>query len=172
MDTRVTADGTLIRRYALALTPARQGQAMRPRLRQPRVPPLSGDPGSHGSAAAHAFTIADSIGGTGSQPAEGRLSANLVVFAEFPSETDGRPAVRKVLLADAPGTRSGSFRLTPADGAFRTEVILDDAGPMLHDRLQFDATSSAWGGITSGGVLAAIALPHLLIWQKPITPGS
>ncbi|MDX6420683.1 MAG: hypothetical protein QOG28_5303 [Trebonia sp.] len=23
-----------------------------------------------------------------------------------------------------------------------------------------------------GGVLAAIALPHLLIWQKPITPGS
>jgi hypothetical protein len=30
MDTRVAAGGTLIRRYALALTPARQGQAMRP----------------------------------------------------------------------------------------------------------------------------------------------
>jgi hypothetical protein len=34
MDTRVAAGGTLIRRYVLALT--RQGQALRPRLQQPR----------------------------------------------------------------------------------------------------------------------------------------
>jgi hypothetical protein len=41
------------------------------------VPPLSGGPDIHGSAAAHTFTIADSVAGTGPQPAEGRLSANL-----------------------------------------------------------------------------------------------
>ena len=34
MDTRVAADGTLIRRYALALP--RQGQALKLRLWQPR----------------------------------------------------------------------------------------------------------------------------------------
>src|SRR6202044_811409 len=42
---------------------APEGQAMRPRVTAASVPPLSGGPGSHGSAAAaHAFTIADSVG--------------------------------------------------------------------------------------------------------------
>jgi hypothetical protein len=75
MDTRVAAGGTLIRRYALALTPA--GAGIEAAVTAASVPPLSGGPDIHGSGAAHAFTIADSVGGTGSQPAEGRLSANL-----------------------------------------------------------------------------------------------
>src|SRR6266516_3260900 len=75
MDTRVAAGGTLIRRYALALTPA--GAGIEATVTAAPVPPLSGGPGSHGSQAAHAFTIADGVGGTSSKPAEGRLSANL-----------------------------------------------------------------------------------------------
>jgi hypothetical protein len=69
MDTRVAAGETLIRRYALALTPA--GAGVEAAVTAASVPPLSGGPDIHGSAAAHAFTIADSVGGTGSQPAEG-----------------------------------------------------------------------------------------------------
>ncbi len=59
MDTRVAAGGTLIRRYALALTPA--GAGIEAAVTAASVPPLSGGPGSHGSQAAHAFTIADSV---------------------------------------------------------------------------------------------------------------
>lgn len=70
MDTRVAAGGTPIRRYALALTPT--GAGIEAAVTAASVPPLSGGPGNHGSEAAHAFTIADSVGGTGSQPAEGR----------------------------------------------------------------------------------------------------
>jgi hypothetical protein len=65
---RVAADGTPIRRYALALTPA--GAGIEAAVTAASVPPLSGGPDIHGSGAAHAFTIADSVGGTGSQPAE------------------------------------------------------------------------------------------------------
>ena len=75
MDTRVAAGGTLIRRYTLALTPA--GAGVEAAVTAASVPPLSGGPGNHGSEAAHAFTIADSVAEPGSQPAEGRLPANL-----------------------------------------------------------------------------------------------
>ena len=71
----MAAGGTLIRRYVLALTPA--GAGIEAAVTAASVPPLSGGPGNHDSAAAHAFTIADNVGGTGSQPAEGRLSASL-----------------------------------------------------------------------------------------------
>jgi hypothetical protein len=74
MDTRVAAGGTLIRRYALALTPT--GAGIEAAVTAASVPPLSGGPGSHGGEAAHVFTLAGSVGGTGSQPAEGRLPAN------------------------------------------------------------------------------------------------
>jgi hypothetical protein len=73
MGTRVAAGGTLIRRYALALTPA--GAGIEAAVAAASVPPLSGGTGSHGSEAAHAFTIVRSVGGSGSQPAEGRLPA-------------------------------------------------------------------------------------------------
>jgi hypothetical protein len=67
MDTRVTAGGTLIRRYALALTPT--GAGIEAAVTAASVPPLSGGPGNHGSQAAHAFTIADSV----AEPADSRL---------------------------------------------------------------------------------------------------
>ena len=73
MGTRVAVGGTLIRRYALALTPA--GAGIEAAVAAASVPPLSGGTGSHGSEAAHAFTIVRSVGGSGSQPAEGRLPA-------------------------------------------------------------------------------------------------
>ena len=57
-ETRVTADRTLIRRYVLALPPAGAGNEAA--VTAASVPPLSGGPGSHGSAAAHAITIARS----------------------------------------------------------------------------------------------------------------
>jgi len=60
-DTRVTAGRTLIRRYVLALPPAGAGNEAA--VTAASVPPLSGGPGSHGGAAAHALTIADSAGG-------------------------------------------------------------------------------------------------------------
>ncbi len=62
----MAAGGTPIRRYALALTPAGAGNEAA--VTAASVPPLSGGPGSHGSGATHAFTIADSVGGTGSSP--------------------------------------------------------------------------------------------------------
>jgi hypothetical protein len=68
MTPLIRQDGPAAREYARdgrpdtdpAVRPgtAPAGQAMRPRLRRPRVPPLSGGTGSHGSGAAHAFTIA------------------------------------------------------------------------------------------------------------------
>lgn len=61
MDTRVAAGGTLIRRYALALTPARG--RLEAALTAASIPPLSGGPSSHGSAAAHALIVATSLGG-------------------------------------------------------------------------------------------------------------
>ena len=64
--------GTLIRRYALALTPA--GAGIEAAVAAASVPPLSGGTGSHGSEAAHAFTI---VGASA-------------------EEADGRPAVPKV----------------------------------------------------------------------------
>jgi hypothetical protein len=70
MDARVAAGGTLIRRYALALTPA--GADIEAAVTAASAP-LSGGPGNHGSETAHAFTIADNVGGTGSQPAEGPI---------------------------------------------------------------------------------------------------
>jgi hypothetical protein len=75
MDTRVAAGGTLIRRYALALTPA--GAGIEAAVTAASVPPLSGGPDIQGSAAAHAFTIADSVGGTSSQPAAIELEPNV-----------------------------------------------------------------------------------------------
>src|ERR1700728_4206302 len=61
-DTGVTAGRTLIRRYVLALPP--RGAGNEAVVTAASVPPLSGGPGGHGSAAAaHAFTIADSGGG-------------------------------------------------------------------------------------------------------------
>jgi hypothetical protein len=54
----VTAGRTLIRRYVLALTPAGAGNEAA--VTATSVPPLSGGLRSHGSAAAHTFTIADS----------------------------------------------------------------------------------------------------------------
>ena len=49
------------RRYVLALTPAGAGNEAA--VTAASAPPLSGGPGSHGGTAAHAFTIADSVGG-------------------------------------------------------------------------------------------------------------
>ena len=61
MDTRVAAGGTLIRRYALALTTA--GAGIEAAVTAASGPPLSGGPDIHGSAAAaHGFTIDDSVG--------------------------------------------------------------------------------------------------------------
>ena len=51
----MTAGWTLIRRYVLALP--RQGAGNEAAVTATSVPPLSGGPGSHGSAAAHAFTL-------------------------------------------------------------------------------------------------------------------
>src|SRR6266700_2658256 len=59
-NTRVTAGRTLIRRYVLALPPAGAGNEAA--VTAASVPPLSGGPGSHGSEATHALTIADSVG--------------------------------------------------------------------------------------------------------------
>jgi hypothetical protein len=64
----VAAGRTLIRRYALALTPAGVGNEAA--VTATAVPPLSGGPGEHDSEATHALTIANS-GGVGSRPAEG-----------------------------------------------------------------------------------------------------
>jgi hypothetical protein len=75
MDTRVAAGGTLIRRYVLALTPA--GAGIEAAVTAASVPPLTGGPDIHGSAAAHVFTVADSVGGTGSQPAGGRMPVGM-----------------------------------------------------------------------------------------------
>ena len=63
MGMRVAAGGTLIRRYALALTLA--GAGIEAAVAAASVPPLSGGTGSHGSAAAHVFTLAGSVGGKG-----------------------------------------------------------------------------------------------------------
>ncbi len=57
----MTAGRTLIRRYVLALPPVGAGNDAA--VTATSVPPLSGGPGSHGSEATHAFTIADSVGG-------------------------------------------------------------------------------------------------------------
>ncbi len=57
----MTAGRTLIRRYVLALPPAGAGNEAA--VTAASVPPLSGGPGSHGSEATHALTIADSVGG-------------------------------------------------------------------------------------------------------------
>ena len=70
MDTRVAAGGTLIRRYALALTPT--GAGIEAAVTAASVPPLSGGPDNHGSEAAHAFTIADSL----AEPAASPLRAS------------------------------------------------------------------------------------------------
>jgi len=56
MGTRVAAAGTPIRRYVLALTPA--GAGIEAAVAAASVPPLGGGTGSHGSEAAHAFTVA------------------------------------------------------------------------------------------------------------------
>jgi hypothetical protein len=72
----VTAGRTLVRRYALALTPAGAGNEAA--VTATAVPPLSGGPGNHGSEATHAFTVAGSVGGVGIRPAEGQVSANTV----------------------------------------------------------------------------------------------
>ena len=66
MGTRVAAGGTLIRRYLLALTPT--GAGVEAALTAASVPPLSGGTGSHGSGAAHAFTIADSVAEPAARP--------------------------------------------------------------------------------------------------------
>ncbi len=70
----MAAGGTLIRRYALALTPVGAGNEAA--VAATAVPPLSGGPGEHDSEATHALTIANS-GGVGRRPAEGWVSANL-----------------------------------------------------------------------------------------------
>jgi hypothetical protein len=63
------AGRTLIRRYALALTPAGAGNEAA--VTATAVPPLSGGPGEHGSEATHALTITGSVGEVGSRPADG-----------------------------------------------------------------------------------------------------
>ena len=60
---RVAAGRTLIRRYALALTPAGAGNEAA--VTATAVPPLSGGPGEHGSEATHALIITDSVGEVG-----------------------------------------------------------------------------------------------------------
>ena len=79
MDTRVAADGTLIGRYALALAPA--GAGIKAAVTAASVPPLSGGPGSHGSGAAHAFTIAGTVAEPAASPpsAGGRPNRALIV---------------------------------------------------------------------------------------------
>ena len=83
---RVAAGGTLIRRYALALTPA--GAGIEAAVTAASVPPLSGGPGSHGSAAAHAFTIADSV----AEPAASPPSAGM--RSSSPAPRDPPPYLR------------------------------------------------------------------------------
>src|SRR5580700_11103524 len=80
MDTRVAAGGTPIRRYALALAPA--GAGVEAAATAASVPPLSGGAGSHGSGAAHAFTLADSVAEpAASPPSTGCRPIRLVVFS-------------------------------------------------------------------------------------------
>src|ERR1700733_725419 len=75
MDTRVAAGWTLIRRYVLALTPA--GAGIEAAVTAASAPPLSGGPGGHGSRAAHALTIAESVAEPATAiTAECRLPAN------------------------------------------------------------------------------------------------
>ena len=62
-NTRVATGRTLIRRYALALTPT--GAGIEAAVTAASGAPLSSGPDSHGSEAAHPFTIADSVGGVG-----------------------------------------------------------------------------------------------------------
>ena len=69
----VAAGGTLIRRYALALTPT--GAGIEAAVTAASAPPLSGGPDNHDSEATHAFTIADNVGRTGNHPPESRLPA-------------------------------------------------------------------------------------------------
>ncbi len=66
----MTAGRTLVRRYALALTPGGAGNEAA--ITTTAVPPLSGGPGTHGSEATHAVTIADNastVTGAGAVPA-------------------------------------------------------------------------------------------------------
>ena len=73
MDMPVAAGGTLIRRYVQALAPA--GAGIEAAVTAASAPPLSGGPGSHGSAAAHAFTITDSVAEPGTRSSRFRLGA-------------------------------------------------------------------------------------------------
>jgi hypothetical protein len=109
MDTRVAAGGTLIRRYALALAPA--GAGIEAAVTAASVPPLSGGPGSHGSGAAHAFTIADSV----AEPAASLLSLR-TLRSIGPEDLchDHRDKGTRTVSADLTQPRSG-----PAAGTAR-----------------------------------------------------
>ena len=77
----MAAGRTLIRRYALALTPAGAGNEAA--VTATAVPPLGGGPGEHGSEATHAVTITDSVGRVGSHAAAGEpaCQARLICLA-------------------------------------------------------------------------------------------
>jgi hypothetical protein len=60
---------------------------MRPRFQQPQVPPLSSGTGSHGSAAAHALNVADSVGAAGRPRRPGYASRRLSTQNVTPSRT-------------------------------------------------------------------------------------
>src|SRR5207248_4457565 len=79
------------------------------------VPPLSGGPGEHGSEAAHAFTIAASVGGFGGQPAEGRGIGQLAESAGAACATSTGGG--RLLWIDGQGEAgAGDFRLREPTG--------------------------------------------------------
>jgi hypothetical protein len=101
MNTRVAAGGTLIRRYALALTPT--GAGIEAAVTAASVPPLSGGPCRHGSAAAHAITIADGASGSLSRCDKDRyagLRQERLPHSELP-----RPAPVAAVRTRAAGSR-------------------------------------------------------------------
>lgn len=152
----MAAGGTLIRRYALALTPT--GAAVEAAVTAASVPPLSGGPDSHGSAAAHAFTIADSVGGTGSQPAEGRL--------EVAEISGGRVRLRAGTLYTALDRLRGDGLIAVereeiVDGRLRRYYLLTDDGAAAlraeAARLQANASAALTRLRLAGGLAGGTA---------------
>ena len=87
----MTAGRTLVRRYALALTPGGAGNEAA--ITTTAVPPLSGGPGTHGSEATHGATIADSastVTGTGAVRGELKQGDNPTEAGHLPRLTPPR----------------------------------------------------------------------------------
>jgi hypothetical protein len=105
MDTREAAGWTLIRRYALALTP--EGAGIEAAVTAASAPPLSGGPDNHGSKTAHRFTIADSVGGSRiRQDLPAGNESDRLSMGVLPE--DGEDLAFTIIGLPGPGRRHGS----------------------------------------------------------------